>query len=567
MSRRGGVVSASRRRGLSNNNATTLVMWGNMADYGNIIAKEMYGTSTPSTIENLTVWHNDRKVRGWIGSVPRHTPPTTYMISALSFSAGTSDVPINNWLADEDAYVADTGSYRSAVVQNAPFGHETIIRLYMINERYQTGSTGGATDGTPFWKWDQDGPWGTTGGAAAVAAGEGSAAWNTAVASALTPPTTVAYDGTRYTLCHNFRLICEAGASLGMTGVAWDAEGYGYNNKDSSMWAAAYPGKPGAQTEAQTRLWVKLRGQQLAKIQATYLPNSDIFFYHHRIVGGWFSLYRHALFGDSVNTFSGSVYDSFIAGLTSVSGIDKVSLLESEFYKNQVMSSWDNAYLYDHNGLLARLSGLFTDAERKDAMRRLGISGFLWPTSGSGSELGNAMTLEAFRTSLGYAVKWSMHRYVFCYAFTLSDAVQGGGNQTQDHAVFESAFQSELVPAVADSTVPTLTVTQGGSSSGAGATVTISGNATDNFCVHTIEWSNALTGGSGAFATTVQNNTSGWNPLNASQAPQNASIPIVIQRNFTASIPVSVGVNNITITALDTHGNSTSFVHTRTRTS
>jgi hypothetical protein len=545
------------------------MMWDSYGDFVQIWAEELGGGS-PATIESIATWHNQRGARGWItaGTALYHISGTPYFFYDGTNTHNPAN-PFDNWRTSELAYApgANGDAYLSKTFQKAPYNHKTCGVLGMSNYRYRTGLGGATTDGTPLYPWHNDTLWGGSGAAAAVAAGEGTAAWTTALNSALTPAATYSSGGTFRTLLADFTMFCKTLAFYGNTGLAWDAEMYDYNNKDSTAWNVSYPTMPGGQSAATTRLYVKLRGQQLALIQATQMPNSSIYFYHQRVTGGWFELYRHALFGASATVFSNLVYDSFIAGLASVSGIDMVVLGESEFYKNPVMSSWDNAYLYDHNGILARMSQLFTDSERLAAMRRLGLAGMLWPTSGSsGSELGNAMSVVDFTASLRAAVKWGMFRQLIVWALTLSDAVQGGGNQTQDHGVYEPSFQAALVSANVDSTPPSLTVTQGSSSSGSAATFTLSGTVTDNLCVHTVEWGpNSLTGLSGAFQTTVTNLTSPWNPLSSSAAPQNGAIDIVLRRDFTGQVPAVVGTQTVPVTARDTHGNETVFIHTHTR--
>ncbi len=281
-----------------------------------------------------------------------------------------------------------------------------------------------------------------------------------------------------------------AGAAklLGFAGVAFDEELYKGKSGTNGTWDWNFAGN--THTEAAVRAQAKARGAQLMNALVGAYPGLDIVDIHPLMPEGWGELVQQEINGVA-NAYQSMVDINFWDGMTSVPGYGPIRFMDHDYNKGSGLnkSTWDTAFTYDLNRISAMFSRRLSNWAY--ASSRIDWGPFAWinagprPWEAARPPSQVAAQLAAFR-------KWGTGGAFANYAY-------GGINSSFDYTPYVPGLQAAATPGIVDTQPPAATV---GVVSRSGATVTLSGSATDNFAVRAVRWRTA-TGASGAATMTL----------------------------------------------------------------
>jgi hypothetical protein len=323
-----------------------------------------------------------------------------------------------------------------------------------------------------------------------------------------------------------------AGAAhmLGFAGLAFDEELY-----SGATWS--WDSSTNTHSEAEVRAEVRTRGAQMMHTIVAAFPDVDVIDYGTYFPEGWNDLLQQQV-NHTANAEATSLQINFWDGMTSVSGYGPIRFMDATFYKATQLSgaTWDNALTYDVNRWMAYLSRNLSNWDY--ASSRIDISPFAWIDG----DVQNEGSFTAPRppayvaTQLAAFRRWGMGGAFAIYSY----APLG----TFDYTPYIPAMQAAAVPGTVDDTPPGITIA---TTRRTGATITMTGTATDNMAIRDVRWQTPTGSGAAPMTWTVTNGS--WNTN------------YVWHMDWTATIPAPTGTT-ITITAQDTSDNTTALTAT-----
>jgi hypothetical protein len=311
--------------------------------------------------------------------------------------------------------------------------------------------------------------------------------------------------------------------TLGFAGLAFDEEMY-----DNGTWDWHFPGN--RHSPSQVRAQARTRGAQMMRAILRGFPSVDLIDYGTYFPDGWNALVQREINGDR-GAYRDSVQIDFWDGLTSVRGFGAVRFLDATFYKTPHLSgaTWDNALVYNTNRSMAYFSRTLENWAY--ASSRVNVSPFAW-IDGDVENEGSftaprppdyvAEQLAAFR-------RRGMGGMFGVYAYS-------GLDGDFDYTPYVNGMKAAAQPGVVDSQAPSVTVDDARRD---GATVTLTGTATDNMAVRSVRW---------RVGTTV-----GVAPMRWTVNSGNYYTSYQWQMDWTATVPASAG-QTIAVIAQDTAG-------------
>lgn len=278
----------------------------------------------------------------------------------------------------------------------------------------------------------------------------------------------------------------------------------------------------------------KLRGHQLMGAALQGFPNLEILAYATQLPETWEELVHQQVNG-LANAFEHNLQVNFWDGMTSVEGYGAIRLLDAVFYKTTHLpgATWDTALQYDYNRLYSLLSRRFSNW-------RYASSRVYWSPSPGSTQAGASSNGRARPT--GWPSSW-MPSAGGAWAAPSGNFVYAG-LQGFDYEPYVPGMRAVSSPSVVDVEPPYLSVD---SPSRAGPTLTLAGTAYDPLAVRSVRWQNDR-GGSGVATTTWR--VTGGSYTTAWDA----------HTEWSASVLLQPGVNNITVTVEDIKGLTTSSV-------
>lgn len=307
-----------------------------------------------------------------------------------------------------------------------------------------------------------------------------------------------------------------AGAAnlLGFAGVAFDEELYPGKSGTAGTWNWNYAGN--THSEAAVRAQARARGAQLMTALVGADPDIDIVDIHSLLPGGWSELVQQEING-TPNAYQNLVGIDFWDGMTSVPGYGPIRFMDHTYNKTSHLykATWDTAYTYDQNSMSAMFSRRLSNWAY--ASSRIGWGPFTWINAGPTS-FDAARSPADVAAQLAAARKWGTNGAFANYAY-------GGINTSFDYTPYVAGMQAAAVPGIVDTQPPVGSV---GSTTRSGATVTITGSATDNFAVRDVRW-RTESGAAGVAKMT-------WTVLSGTY-----STDYQWRMDWTATVPVSSG--------------------------
>ena len=243
---------------------------------------------------------------------------------------------------------------------------------------------------------------------------------------------------------------------------------------------------------------------------------------------GWSELIQQEINGDA-NAYQNKVGINFWDGMTSVPGYGPIRFMDHDYNKSAGLNraTWDTAFTYDLNRISAMFSRRLSNWAY--ASSRIDWGPFAWINAGptpywaARSPAEVAAQLAAFR-------KWGTGGAFANYAYD-------GINSSFDYTPYVPGLQAAATPGTVDTQPPSGTVA---GATRSGATVAISGSATDNFAVRDVRWRTA-SGASGAA-------TMNWTVISGTY-----STGYQWRMDWSTSVPVAAG-QPVTLTFEDVKG-------------
>jgi Carboxypeptidase regulatory-like domain len=333
------------------------------------------------------------------------------------------------------------------------------------------------------------------------------------------------------------RNLAAAARSLGLAGVAIDQELYpGRGGAQTASWSWDYPGNH--HSEAEVRAQVERRGRQLMSAILAGYPGVDLVAYYTAVPGSWEETVQEVVNGDA-DALADDVRVDFWAGLSSVPGYAAIRWLDAVFYKTpHIGRDWSIALERNASAIYSLLSRRFPNWGY--AASRLHVTPFSWINEGpSPSRFDDARDpayvadqLAAFRT-------WGTGGVFANYAYR--------GPLSFDYGPYADAMRRASASGVVDQEPPRLSMSSpaaNGTIDATGPRMDLAGTAQDNFAIRVVRWYNRRDG----FGTAKLV----WEP----NGDPRTGGPSTTRWRI-SGVPLSAGLNRITIVAEDIKGLAT----------
>lgn len=323
---------------------------------------------------------------------------------------------------------------------------------------------------------------------------------------------------------------------MGFDGLGFDEELYPQTGgAHGATWSWNYPGN--THTEQQVRAQVAVRGAQLMGAIVGAFPGVEIVDYGTFLPGTWAAYIQTAVNG-TPSPYQDTVQLNLWDGLTQAPGYSAIRFLDASFYKgpNVPGAGYDAALQYNDNTWFALLSRSWHNWAY--AADRVFVSPFAWIDGDAANEgPWSAPRPPAFvATQLQEYRRWGMGGDFGIYSYASLGQF--------DYSPYASAMQAAAAPGVVQTQPPTIGVTAPPTTTAA-ASVSLTGVANDPLAVRVVRWSNDR-GGSGTAQLTWQvlggSDSQGWTAQTTWAA---------------ASVPLSSGLNTITLTVENIKGLTT----------
>ncbi len=364
----------------------------------------------------------------------------------------------------------------------------------------------------------------------------------------------------------NIQHMAAAAKMMGIDGFFFDGEPYANGScvqKDSAGHCIRHGGgswgnqpggwhlaESGSHTEAETRVAVKLRGQEVMQALMNGDPGAEISAYYAEFHGGW-NEYEQYIVNSAPVANKDSMEINFWDGMTSVNGWKSLTLWDGTFEKGYGIGvSWDNALLNNWNGTMAGFSQPSTTANPWGGLsnwpniyNKINVNTLPWVDPGS-TNFEKVLPPDAATTAFVASRKWGGGEINDPGSYALYQN-HGWPDSSFDYSGYSAAFAAGTAPGNVDNNPPTIAIT---SQTRSGNVVTFTGTSGDDFALKAVTWSGPNSGAaqmtyvptSTQYPTEPKKNTTSW------------------QMNWTANVTVPTGVN-VTFTATDIHNNTTSI--------
>jgi len=331
------------------------------------------------------------------------------------------------------------------------------------------------------------------------------------------------------------RDLAAAARSLGFVGVALDQEPYPVKGEVAS-WNWNYPGND--RSEHEVRAQVERRGRQLMTSMLAGYPGLELVAYNTMIAGTWTEKVQEVV-NDHVGAYQDDVRVDLWAGLSSVRGYAAIRWFDSIFYKSpHIGEDWSVALEDNANSTYSVLSRRFPNWHY--ASSRLHVTPFSWIDEGPhDSEFDDAREPDDVADQLDAFRSWGTGGVFGNYGYR--------GPTGFDYEPYADGMRSASTPGVVDQEPPELSVTSpagDGAIDAAGDQLELAGTAHDNFAIRVVRWYDA----EDRFGTA----TLDWEAEDSFSPERRWETRWRIR-----GVPLSTGINRITVVAEDIKGLAT----------
>jgi hypothetical protein len=332
--------------------------------------------------------------------------------------------------------------------------------------------------------------------------------------------------------------LAAAAKRLGFAGLAFDQELYQQvDGEQNATWGWKYPGN--RRSESDVRAQATLRGRQLMQTLLQNFPGLEIAAYYVQLPANWVQVVQREV-NDESDAFGDHLEADFWDGLTSVDGYGALRLYQAVFYKVPHLGTWEGALQYEMNNTYAYLSRKLSNWDY--AASRLHVTPFSWINPGPESTAwDDAQPVGEVSEQLDEFRRWGA-------GGEFADFVYGSLRKF-DYSRYSAAMATASTPAVVDDSPPALEhgepvqpdLTSPHPTTGA------SGTAGDDYAIRAVRWS---TDHGAAGAARHEWKIDSGDPTEG---------PTTWHTEWTADgIPLAPGPNQVTFTAEDIHGLTTS---------
>jgi hypothetical protein len=272
------------------------------------------------------------------------------------------------------------------------------------------------------------------------------------------------------------RDLAAAARLLGFAGLAFDQELYPQQGGvDTATWAWSYPGN--THTEPQVRARAEQRGEELMGAIVDAFPGAELAVHHAFFPDDWRERV-HELLGGTTRTSAARVDIDLWAGMTSVEGYGAIRFFDSIFFKGPHFGTWENAFTYNQNRVLAALSQRFSNWDY--AASRVHLSPLSWINPGPDpGSFDDARSPTYVQNQLLAFRRWGMGGEFGNFVY--------GSLRNFDYSPYANAMQAASSPGNADGLDPTLDVAS--TASAPEPPPTFAGTAHDNLAIRAVRWS------------------------------------------------------------------------------
>jgi hypothetical protein len=332
------------------------------------------------------------------------------------------------------------------------------------------------------------------------------------------------------------RELAAAARSLGFAGVAMDQEPYGGKGGAIASWNWNYPGN--TRSEQEVRAQVERRGRQLMTTMLDVYPGLELLAYFTRVSGTWADKVQEVV-NDQFGVYRDDVRVDLWAGLSSVPGYAAIRWFDSIFYKSpHIGGDWSVALEDNANSTYSVLSRRFPNWDY--ASSRLHVTPFSW--IGDGPNQGpfdDARAPDEVADQLAAFRDWGTGGMFANFAYR--------GPTGFDYEPYADAMRNASTPALVDREHPELSVMSPagrGAIDATGDDLDLAGTAHDNYGIRVVRWYDAK----GRFGTAELT----W------EAEENLTPDRRwVTRWRIRGVPISPGINRITVVAEDIKGLAT----------
>jgi Carboxypeptidase regulatory-like domain len=332
------------------------------------------------------------------------------------------------------------------------------------------------------------------------------------------------------------RELAAAARSLGFAGVALDQELYLGKDGSRASWNWDYPGNN--HSEQEVRAQVERRGRQLMTAMLAGYPGLELVAYATMVAGTWADKIQEVV-NDKFGVYGRDVRVDLWAGLSSVPGYSAIRWFDSTFYKTpHIGGDWAVALEDNANSTYSVLSRRFPNWDY--ASSRLHVTPFSWIDAGPGdSGFDDAKAPDAVAEQLAAFREWGTGGMFGNYAY--------GPPSGFDYEPYADAMRNASTPGLVDREPPELSVTSpagGGAINATGDHLELAGTAHDNYAIRAVRWY----GAKARFGTAELT----WEADDSLSSDRTW-----VTRWRIRGVPLSAGVNRITVVAEDIKGLAT----------
>jgi hypothetical protein len=332
------------------------------------------------------------------------------------------------------------------------------------------------------------------------------------------------------------RELAAAARSLGFAGVAIDQEPYGGKDGATASWNWNYPGNN--RSEQEVRAQVERRGRQLMTAMLAGYPGLELLAYFTRVAGTWADKVQEVV-NDQFGVYRDDVRVDLWAGLSSVQGYAAIRWFDSIFYKSpHIGGDWSVALEDNANSTYSVLSRRFPNWDY--ASSRLHVTPFSWIGDGPNEgPFDDARAPDEVADQLAAFRDWGTGGTFGNFAYR--------GPTGFDYEPYADAMRTASTPALVDREPPELSVMSpagGGAIDATGNDLELAGTAHDNYAIRVVRWYDAK------------------DRFGTAKLTSEAEETLTPDRRWVTrwrirGVPISPGINRITVVAEDIKGLAT----------
>jgi hypothetical protein len=332
------------------------------------------------------------------------------------------------------------------------------------------------------------------------------------------------------------RELAAAARSLGFAGVAIDQEPYPGKDGAVASWNWNYPGN--TRSEQEVRAQVERRGRQLMTAMLAGYPGLELIAYNTRIAGTWADKVQEVV-NNKFGVYADDIHIDLWAGLSSVQGYAAIRWFDSIVYKSpHIGRDWSVALEDNANSTYSVLSRRFPNWDY--ASSRLHVTPFSWISEGPNQgPFDDARAPDEVADQLAAFRDWGTGGMFGNFAYR--------GPTGFDYEPYADAMRNASTPALVDQEPPELSVMSPegeGTIDANGDHLDLAGTAHDNYAIRVVRWYDAKD----RFGTAELT----WE-AEESLTPDRRWVT----RWRISGVPISPGINRITVVAEDIKGLAT----------